>query len=51
VAIYLGRLADGTEVLLPHPDVPCAWCSRYVMDEEARPNSKDICTDCFGEHD
>lgn len=34
---------------LPHPDVPCAWCGRYVMDEMACPNAKDICTDCCGE--
>lgn len=39
---------------LPHPDVPCAWCGRYVMGEEACPNAKDICIDCCdkwtGEH-
>lgn len=34
---------------LPHPDVPCAWCDRLVMDELACPNAKDICIDCCGE--
>jgi len=42
-------MLNGVEVRLPHPDVPCAWCGRYVMDEEACPNAKDICTDCCGE--
>jgi hypothetical protein len=38
-----------SSVRLPHRDVPCAWCDRYVMDEMACPNAKDICTDCCGE--
>jgi hypothetical protein len=35
--------------LFPHPDIPCAWCGRYVMGEEACPNAKDICSTCCGE--
>lgn len=47
----IGRLPSGEEVMLPHPDIPCAWCGKYVMDELACPNAHDICIDCCGEDD
>lgn len=42
------NLATGA-VMYPHPDIPCAWCGEYNMDENACPNAKDICNDCCGE--
>ena len=47
----IGRLPNGEEVMLPHPDIPCAWCGRFNMDWNACPNARDICNYCCGEEE
>lgn len=47
----IGRLPNGEEVMLPHPDIPCAWCGRHNMDWNACPNAHDICNYCCGEEE